>query len=98
MSLIKDRNVGGKKEAVTTGGQLPKLSGDALVALEPFEGVFGSKKTRKRPRLQAADLTTLATQVSTIPVYRQGPWAMEPLEYRATTKYALPARSGHICI
>ncbi|CDJ58464.1 nucleolar GTP-binding protein NOG2, putative [Eimeria maxima] len=64
MSLIKDRNVGGKKEAVTTGGQLPKLSGDALVALEPFEGVFGSKKTRKRPRLQAADLTTLATQAA----------------------------------
>ena len=63
MSLIKDQNVGGNKEAVTTGGPLPKLRGDALVALEPFEGVFGSKKTRKRPRLQAADLTTLASQV-----------------------------------
>ncbi|CDI75180.1 nucleolar GTP-binding protein NOG2, putative [Eimeria praecox] len=64
MTLIKDRNVGGKKEAVSPGGALPKLSGDALIALEPFEGVFGSKKTRKRPRLQAADLTTLASQAA----------------------------------
>ncbi|CDJ27069.1 nucleolar GTP-binding protein NOG2, putative [Eimeria mitis] len=64
MSLIKDGNVGGQKEAVTAGGSLPKLRGDALIALEPFEGVFGSKKTRKRPRLQAADLTTLASQAA----------------------------------
>ncbi|CDJ65146.1 nucleolar GTP-binding protein NOG2, putative [Eimeria necatrix] len=63
MSLINDGNVGGKKEALAAGGALPKLSGEALLAIEPFEGVFGSKKTRKRPRLQAADLATLALQV-----------------------------------
>ncbi|KAL8451836.1 hypothetical protein Emed_001716 [Eimeria media] len=63
MSLIKDGNVGGKKEAVnSTSDGMPKLRGDALVALEPFESVFGNKKTRKRPRLRAADLATLASQ------------------------------------
>ncbi|OEH73899.1 nucleolar GTP-binding protein [Cyclospora cayetanensis] len=64
MSLIKDGNVGGQKQAMGPEGSLPKLQGDALVALEPFEGVFGSKKTRKRPRLQAADLATLASQAA----------------------------------
>ena len=63
MSLIKDGNIGGRKEAVGVDGSLPKLRGDALVALEPFEGVFGSRKTRKRPRLQVADLATLAANV-----------------------------------
>ncbi|KAL8270937.1 hypothetical protein Esti_005149 [Eimeria stiedai] len=63
MSLIKDGNVGGKKEAVNgTIDGMPKLHGDALVALEPFESVFGNKKTRNRARLRAADLATLATQ------------------------------------
>ncbi|KAL8453229.1 hypothetical protein Emag_001961 [Eimeria magna] len=63
MSLIKDGNVGGKKDPVNGASDaVPKLRGDALVALEPFESVFGSKKTRKRARLRAADLATLATQ------------------------------------
>lgn len=64
MSLIKDGNVGGRTDAAGAEGSLPKLRGEALVALEPFEGVFGSKKTRKRARLQAADLATLATQAA----------------------------------
>lgn len=63
MALIKDGNVGGKTEAVGSEDSLPKLRGEALVALEPFEGVFGSKKTRKRVRMPAADLATLASQV-----------------------------------
>ncbi|KAL8433467.1 hypothetical protein ACSSS7_003857 [Eimeria intestinalis] len=63
MSLIKDGNVGGKKEAVNgASDSLPKLRGDALIALEPFESVFGNKSTRKRARLRVADLATLATQ------------------------------------
>lgn len=65
MALINDGNVGGRKEVIgSDSSSLPKLRGDTLVALEPFEGVFGSKKTRKRARIQAADLATLATQAA----------------------------------
>lgn len=65
MSLIKDGNVGGKTEPMGPEGATPKLNAEALLALEPFSEVFGSKKTRKRARISAANLATLASQVST---------------------------------
>ncbi|KAL8426546.1 hypothetical protein Efla_006611 [Eimeria flavescens] len=38
MSLIKDGNVGGRKETIGSAGEAaPRLRGEALVALEPFE-------------------------------------------------------------
>ena len=93
MSLIKDGNIGGRKEAVDAGGSLPKLRGEALVALEPFEGVFGSKKTRKRARLQAADLATLATQVNK----SKASWFAQCVAVPTPLVLAMPARRALIC-
>lgn len=73
MALIKDGNSGGALSTLSSetpaasgvASALPRASSaNGLLALEPFEAVFGRGKTRKRPKLLAADLASLAAQVA----------------------------------
>ncbi len=58
MSLLEDPEKGER------GGR--KAARAHLLATQPFDSTFGKKRTRKRPRLAAEDLSDLAARTNAV--------------------------------